>query len=160
MFISKLHIKQFRIFSNNDIKFGKYITAITGFNATGKSTILGLLGHCGELKKNKPFLRSAFKAELGEILKFSEAHDPQIRDIGKIEFANVLPTSTTNYPASLLYRSTWQKYRDGRRYRILPKRTDEWPSSSKIKWPTLRWTPLLGQDRGDIKIGSCYPQGV
>jgi len=24
----------------------------------------------------------------------------------------------------------------------------------------LRWTPLLGQDRGDIKVGSRYPQGV
>jgi len=24
----------------------------------------------------------------------------------------------------------------------------------------LRWTPFLGQDRGNIKSGSCYPQGV
>ena len=24
----------------------------------------------------------------------------------------------------------------------------------------VRWTPLLGQDRGDIKIGSRYPEGV
>ncbi|MEK0340176.1 MAG: hypothetical protein QQN46_08175, partial [Nitrosopumilus sp.] len=24
----------------------------------------------------------------------------------------------------------------------------------------MRWTPFLGQDRGDIKIGSCYPQGI
>ncbi len=25
---------------------------------------------------------------------------------------------------------------------------------------TVRWTPFLGQDRGDMKIGSRYPQGV
>ncbi len=24
----------------------------------------------------------------------------------------------------------------------------------------VRWTPSLGQNRGDIKSGSCYPQGV
>ena len=24
----------------------------------------------------------------------------------------------------------------------------------------LRWTPLLGQNRGAIKVGPCYPQGV
>ena len=50
MFISELYIERFRLFQNNSIKLGKYITAISGFNATGKSTVLGLLGHCGELK--------------------------------------------------------------------------------------------------------------
>jgi recombinational DNA repair ATPase RecF len=91
MFISELHIEKFRLFKNNSFKLGKYITAISGFNATGKSTVLGLLGHCGELKSKrfKPLLQGAFKAELGEILKFSHPYDERITDIGKVIFADV-----------------------------------------------------------------------
>ena len=146
MFISELYIERFRLFRGNTIKLGRYITAISGFNATGKSTVLGLLGHCGELKprKGRPLLHSAFKAELGEILKFSEPYDERITDLGRITFADpVAPV-----PSQLLYRAFWQKYRGGRRYRIIPKRTAEWASSGKIEWPTL----YLG-------LGRLYPLG-
>jgi hypothetical protein len=146
MFISELYIERFRLFRNNSIKLGRYITAISGFNATGKSTVLGLLGHCGELKsgKGKPLLHSAFKAELGEILKFSEAHDEKIADLGRITFADYV----TPVPSQLLYRAFWQEYRGSQRYRIIPKKTTEWPSSGKIEWPTL----YLG-------LGRLYPLG-
>ena len=40
MFISELYVEKFRLFSKNTFKLGKYITAITGFNATGKSMVL------------------------------------------------------------------------------------------------------------------------
>ncbi len=149
MFISELHIEKFRLFQNNSFKFGKYITAISGFNATGKSTVLGLLGHCGELKKRyRPLLHSAFKVELSEILKFSDIYDKRITDIGKVIFADVPTLGNNKYPSALLYRSTWQKYRSGKRYRIIPKRTAEWASSSKVEWPTL----YLG-------LGRLYPLG-
>ena len=146
MFISELYIERFRLFQNNSIKLGKYITAISGFNATGKSTVLGLLGHCGELKLNKgrPLLHSAFKAELGEILKFSKPYDEKIADLGRITFADYISPA----PSQLLYRAFWQKYRGGWRYRIIPKRTTEWASSRKIEWPTL----YLG-------LGRLYPLG-
>lgn len=146
MFISELYIEKFRLFQKNSIKLGKYITAISGFNATGKSTVLGLLGHCGELKsrKFKPLLYSAFKAELGEILKFSEPYDEKIADLGRITFADYANPA----PSQLLYRAFWQKYSDGLRYRIIPKRTTEWASSGKIEWPTL----YLG-------LGRLYPLG-
>ena len=146
MFISELYIERFRLFQNNSIKLGKYITAISGFNATGKSTVLGLLGHCGELKlsKGRPLLHSAFKAELGEILKFSKPYDEKIADLGRITFADYVSPA----PSQLLYRAFWQKYRGGWRYRIIPKRTTEWPSSRKIEWTTL----YLG-------LGRLYPLG-
>ncbi len=146
MFISELYIQRFRLFRGNTIKLGRYITAISGFNATGKSTVLGLLGHCGELKpsKGRPLLHGAFKAELGEILKFSEPYDERIADLGRITFAD----SVTPAPSQLLYRAFWQKYRGGRRYRIIPKRTAGWASSGKIEWPTL----YLG-------LGRLYPLG-
>jgi len=150
MFISELHIEKFRLFRNNSFQLGKYITAITGFNATGKSTLLGLLGHCGELKSKrfKPLLQGAFKVELSEILKFSDIYDERITDIGKVIFADVPTLGNNKYPSALLYRSTWQKYRSEKRYRIIPKRTAEWAFSSKVEWPTL----YLG-------LGRLYPIG-
>jgi len=145
MFISELYIERFRLFKKITIKLGKDITAIAGFNATGKSTVLGLLGHCGELKsrKFKPLLYT-FKAELGEILKFSQPYDEKIADLGKITFVD----NKDPCPSQLLYRAFWQKYSGGLRYRIIPKKTAEWGSSGKIEWPTL----YLG-------LGRLYPVG-
>jgi AAA15 family ATPase/GTPase len=141
MFIKQLHINKFRLFQNNDFMLGRYITAIAGFNATGKSTLLALLGHCGELKGIKPLLSNAFKVELSEILKFSPIKDEKIPDLGKVIFDDIpiqaLNTCPINYPQELCYRSTSQKYKDGKRYRIIPKKTSIWSSSSKIPWPTL-----------------------
>jgi hypothetical protein len=148
MFIGSLYINNFRLLNNIDIKLGKFITAITGLNATGKSTILGLLGHCGELRKPKPLLQVAFKAELSEILKFSEKHDSTIRDLATLKFEDVPTIALGGFPKELQYRSTLQKYRDGRRYRILPKSTQQWHKSGKIPWPTL----YLG-------LGRLYPIG-
>ena len=139
MFISELYIERFRLFQRNRFKLGKYMTAITGFNATGKSTVLGLLGHCGELKPKrfKPLLQGAFKAELSEILKFSEDYDKKIANLGRITFTNRATLGNYQYPSGLLYRAFWQKYSKGKRYRIIPKKTTEWASSGKINWPTL-----------------------
>ena len=150
MFISELHIEKFRLFQNNSFKLGKYITAIAGFNATGKSTILGLLGHCGELKSKrfKPLLQRAFKAELNEILKFSEDYDEKVANLGRIIFTDCATLGNCQYPPELLYRSFWQKNSNGKRYRIIPRRTTEWTSSGKINWPTL----YLG-------LGRLYPLG-
>jgi len=147
MFIRELYIKEFRLFHDNNFKLGRYITAITGFNATGKSMVLGLLGHCGELKprKFKPLLQGAFKAELSEILKFSD-YDRRITNLGRIKFTDY--PGNGKYPSELLLRSFWQKYSKGKRYRIIPKRTTEWTSSGKIDWPTL----YLG-------LGRLYPLG-
>jgi len=126
------------------------MTAISGFNATGKSTLLGLLGHCGELKPKrfKPLLQGAFKVELSEILKFSEDYDRKIANLGRITFTDYATLGNCQYPSGLLYRAFWQKYSKGKRYRIIPKRTAEWASSGKINWPTL----YLG-------LGRLYPLG-
>ncbi len=147
MIITSLHIEDFRLFHKHDLKIGKYVTAIAGFNTTGKSTILGLLGHCGQLRGHRPLLHSRFRTELSEILKFSRKYDDTIDTT--ISFGDMPTTSHINYPSSLSYRSSWQKYPDGSpRYRILPKRTKYWKSNSKINWPTL----YLG-------LGRLYPVG-
>lgn len=147
MIIISLHIEDFRLFNKHDFKIGKYVTAVAGFNTTGKSTILGLLGHCGQLRGHRPLLHSRFRTELSEILKFSVKHDDTID--ATISFDDIPTRSHINYPSSLSYRSSWQKYQDGTpRYRIFPKRTKSRKSDSKIKWPTL----YLG-------LGRLYPVG-
>ena len=39
----ELKIHDFRLFAEQDIKLGKYITVLAGRNSTGKSTILGMM---------------------------------------------------------------------------------------------------------------------
>ena len=53
--IKKLHIEKFRLFHNQDFFFGKVITAISGQNAVGKSTLLGLAGNIVEDKSQNIF---------------------------------------------------------------------------------------------------------
>lgn len=47
----KIEIKNFRLFQNQTIFLGKYITVLSGRNSTGKSTLLGMIANSGELKK-------------------------------------------------------------------------------------------------------------
>lgn len=162
MFIRELYIEKFRLFQKNSFKLGNYITAISGFNATGKSTVLGLLGHCGELKSKrfKPLLQGTFKVELSEILKFSEDYDKKIANLGRVIFTDYDTLGNYQYPSELLYRSFWQKYSNGKRYRIIPKRTAEWASSGKINWPTM----YLGLGRlyplgESLKVTEIHPSG-
>lgn len=133
MIITKLHIKKFRSFYEKDFKLGSKITAIAGLNATGKSTLLALLGHCGEYKKQKTLFQTSFRTDLSEIIKFSPNHDTKIPLIGTLYFENIAEGQEDAFPKELSYRSTWQK---GPRYRIIPKRTAT-RNESKLSWPTL-----------------------
>lgn len=69
MFV-ELQLDDFRIFKNQKIKLGKAITAIAGHNATGKSTILGILGNSSELKSKygTTITDKQFKTEFSELL--------------------------------------------------------------------------------------------
>jgi AAA15 family ATPase/GTPase len=72
MNISELEITKFRHLQDINIKLGERITAIAGQNGTGKSTILGLLGHvCREKTGFKTFDNKSFETEYSEIFKFS-----------------------------------------------------------------------------------------
>ncbi len=77
MKIKFLHIEKFRHLNNLDLSFGRRITAIAGQNATGKSTILGLVGHIFSFreKENKIIYNTLdgnpFETEYSEIFRFS-----------------------------------------------------------------------------------------
>lgn len=68
---------------NVSIEFGDYLTVISGLNGTGKSSILGLVGHLfsfrekgSEVKyKHKTLDNKPYEAEYSEIFKFCPTHE-------------------------------------------------------------------------------------
>lgn len=75
--IKNLYIDHFRAMKNFDIPLGSALTAIAGQNATGKSTLLGIIGNTFQLpqKSGKTVLGNAFKTEFSEILNGSKDKD-------------------------------------------------------------------------------------
>lgn len=132
--IDKLEIHEFRKFKNCTITLGRYITAVAGHNATGKSTILALLGHCAELDMNiaTPIGGSQFRTEFGQIMQVDAEKD--------IKSDNLMTFTIRSLDGSEIietfnFRSTVQ---GGNRYRILPVREiDGKKTSGKMQWPVL-----------------------
>lgn len=77
MKIKKLKIEQFRHLTNIEMDFGERITAIAGQNGTGKSSMLGIIGHIftytktEEQKKIKTISNNYFETVYSEIFKFA-----------------------------------------------------------------------------------------
>jgi predicted ATP-dependent endonuclease of OLD family len=132
--IRKIEIHDFRCFKNISFNLGKVITVIAGHNATGKSTILGLLGHCAELKPKdgRPILQKLFRTEFSEIITASESFDPRNPKVYTIYFSqdNDIPVEP------MTFRTTWQKYKDKARFRIIPKPIPT-RKEQKLRWPVL-----------------------
>ena len=66
----KLIVHDFRILKNVEFELGRYATMLSGWNATGKSTVLALLANGTELKSKyaKTYNDGTFRAEFSEIL--------------------------------------------------------------------------------------------
>lgn len=154
MFI-ELQLDDFRIFKNQKIKLGKAITAIAGHNATGKSTILGILGNSSELKSKygTTITDKQFKTEFSELFKGSKIHDKASGSIGFIEYHH--PAFTD--PMKIGLRVTWQKWtresENKNRFRILNNWVDP-ASSSRAK--TAKKLPLPSFYLG---LSRLYPLG-
>ncbi|WP_410220772.1 ATP-dependent nuclease [Pedobacter sp.] len=76
MKISKIEITQFRHLTNLNFDFGKVITVIAGGNGTGKTSLLGLIGHIfryGNLSKN--LFNERYETKYSSVFRFSVAHD-------------------------------------------------------------------------------------
>lgn len=125
MFTS-LQLDDFRIFKNQTINIGNTITAIAGHNATGKSTILGILGNACELKSKfgTTITDKQFKTEFSELFRGSKLYDKTSGNIGCINYTN----PATNESLEITLRVTWQKWNttslENNRFRILPKWKD------------------------------------
>ena len=157
---TRLYLEDFRIFKDQTIHIGNTITAIAGHNATGKSTILGILGNTCELKSKfgTTITDKQFKTEFSELFKGSKAFDKRSGDIGTLFY---LPQDNDNeIPITL--RVTWQKWDkdsvDSNRFRILPKWVDhsisEKVTAKKLSVPSFylglsRLYPL-GEDTSEV----------
>jgi len=74
--IKNLYIKNFRAFKNIDIPLGDKLTAISGQNATGKSTILGMLGQPFSFSNEETIFGNSFQTKFSEIFKLSVKDEP------------------------------------------------------------------------------------
>lgn len=153
MFIS-LHLDDFRIFKNQTISLGKTITAIAGHNATGKSTVLGILGNACELKSKygTTITDKQFKTEFSELFRGSKTFDKSKGDIGSIDFLQPNHEEITK----IGLRVTWQKWEkdssQNNRFRILPK----WKDLSASQNVTAKKLPLPSFYLG---LSRLYPLG-
>lgn len=124
MKFTKLTIEDFRGYDGMEIFLGNRITAIAGFNGTGKSTILGILANSSWLKKHKTYAGKPFRGEFGELFRASKDHDPT-------GCAMLLECVGPEGSKTVRFRTAWQtqeKKENGKnikhdRFRVIPKHT-------------------------------------
>lgn len=81
MIVKSIKIEKFRAFENVEFSLGKRITAISGRNATQKTTLLGLIGQPFTISKAHPMYGCKtidnynFRSQFREKFKISEEHD-------------------------------------------------------------------------------------
>lgn len=154
--IHSIKINEFRGLKNIKIRLGEHITAISGRNGLGKSTILALLGNSCELKvkDGKTLFNTQFKTEFGEIFKASKEFDKSGSNKCSINFSTIKnPNEISDIK---ICRVTWQK----ERFRIIPEtKNKEVGNSRKKEWPSLylglsRLYPVGEANESGMKINS------
>lgn len=138
--IHSIELIDFRNLKNIKISLGKYITAISGRNGLGKSTILALLGNACEIKTKygKTLFNTQFRTEFSEIFKGSPLFDLSGSNKCKINFCDINNKNTIT--ESKVCRTTWQnnKSKNNKRFRVIPETKDgENSNSRKMEWPSL-----------------------
>lgn len=103
----KLEINEFRIFKNQSLQLGKYLTILSGRNSTGKSTILGMLANSTEFKKakEKTYSGKMFRGEFSELFKGSKTFDT----IGPHKFKITVGEAYEENNDWRTFRTAWQK---------------------------------------------------
>ena len=109
--VTRVDIRKFRKFNDCALKLGKMLTVIAGTNATGKSTLLAMLGNSCELEistriKSK-LIKHSYRTEFSEIIRGSQDRDATESNLYKIHYDD---DDHRNH------RITWQ---DGR-FRLIP----------------------------------------
>ncbi len=134
--IKHIMIHSFRLFNSLEFNLGKKITVISGQNATGKSTLLGLMGATFELPTcfGTTLFKKQFRAKFSEMFTASRQHDCSISKMMTISLCNNndWDTSIETYDS----RTGW--WTEPERYRIIPKRRlNGRKSEKKITYPSL-----------------------
>lgn len=154
--INKITINDFRQFKGNEIYLGKRLTILAGRNSTGKSTILGLLANCAEIKKKDGVTYSGkqFRSEFSEIFHGSERFDKSGSNRIRINIVNE-NGEDLDYRD---FRTAWQNNKNKKRFRIIPfkKFGNNKKTESKMSFPVLylglsRLYPIGEVDKNNIK---------
>lgn len=156
--IKNIEIESFRGFQDKVFNIGKVITIITGHNATGKTTLLGLLGHPAELKgaDGKTIFNTTFRTQFNELFNGSFDHDKS----GTFATINFSDSAFIEIKDHRKLRVTWpnqkiviqknglKKTINKARFRIVSGKTIEVNGKSKRKDSKLPWPTLyLGASR-------------
>lgn len=94
MIIKSVEIEEFRAFENASFTLGKRITAISGRNATQKTTVLGMIGQPFTISKDHPMYGCKtidgynFRSQFKEKFKISPEHDVIGQHKWKLELHN------------------------------------------------------------------------
>jgi predicted ATPase len=134
--LHSIELIDFRNLKDIKINLGKYITAISGRNGLGKSTILALLGNTCEMKikDGKTIFNSQFRTEFSEIFKASKMFDKSGSNKCRVNFCDINNVNTIT--ENKICRTTWQN--NGKRFRIIPETKDGINNNSrKMDWPSL-----------------------
>lgn len=149
----KLQINNFRGIQNEEIFLGNKVTIISGRNSTGKSTILGMLGNSGELKKvPKTCIKKKFRAPWSELFTGSPSYDKS----GSNKYEVFILNDDGTIFDSRTFRITWQKKKkegSERRFHIVPSNNI---TEAKMSFPVIflglsRLFPLGEADQDGIK---------
>lgn len=145
--IHSIKINDFRIFKNVSMNLGRYLTVISGKNALGKSTLLGMLGNTCEIKpdEGRPIIQKKFRTEFSEIFKGSEKFDLSGSNKYTVYFSDIdNPNEIIDYRTC---RVTWPKIKakshkedekTKKRFRVIPEKTNgKEKSSKKYSYPVL-----------------------
>lgn len=166
MYITKISIDEFRALKNIEIPIGRNLTCIAGKNGVGKSTILAILGNVGELKKKDGVLLNGnlFRGDFGSIIQGDKDFDltgPRceiffentFKSIPKslsfrTLFQNVTKQNVTYTPLNIIlnedgvekelevFTKEIESVPAHNRYRLIPIKSEDYPTESKIPWPT------------------------
>lgn len=149
-----IKINDFRALKNKSIELANYVTMLSGWNSTGKSTVLALLANASELKlkEGTTYDGKQFKADFSEILKGSKLFDPTEANRLEITWCDEKKNEIIKS-----FRTTWQKNDDktGERFRVIPFDKND-GNEAKFPFPIIylglsRLYPLGEISSKDIK---------
>jgi len=128
-----MKINEFKHLRDINVTLGRSVTVISGLNATGKSTILSLLGHSAK-NESITLLGKPFNTRFEDIMKASYNHE--IVNNRAVEFT-ICDNAFEHDIERFYYRTYWNFEHDERkrRYRVLPIRLRRTHKDSKYECP-------------------------
>ncbi|MHC1760568.1 MAG: AAA family ATPase [Negativicutes bacterium] len=90
MKVTRTEIRRFRKFNDINLMIGRMLTVIAGTNATGKSTLLAMLGNSCALEISTRYrsrlIRHSYRTEFSEIIRGSQPREATESNLYKIHF--------------------------------------------------------------------------